>query len=57
MIILPRKGEGTKMAKSIRPLAHIDLEYERAAQAYLKSLPLEHFIEGFDQATQREISV
>ena len=32
-------------------------EYERAAAEYLRSLPLEHFMEGIPQATQREISL
>jgi Uma2 family endonuclease len=38
-----------------RPLLRI--EYERAAEAYLRSLPLEHFMEATPQATQREITV
>lgn len=38
-----------------RPL--LRLAYERAAQAYLRSLPLEHFMEAIPQATQREITV
>ncbi len=33
------------------------LDYDRAAEAYLKSLPLEHFMEAIPQATQREITV
>jgi Uma2 family endonuclease len=32
-------------------------DYDRAAQAYLASLPLEHFMEATPQATQREITV
>jgi Uma2 family endonuclease len=31
--------------------------YEEAAQAYLRSLPLEHFMEAVPQATQRKITV
>lgn len=31
--------------------------YERQAQAYLRSLPLEHFMESTAQATQRKITV
>ena len=38
-----------------RPL--LRLEYEKAAEAYLRSLPLEHFMEATPQATQREITV
>jgi Uma2 family endonuclease len=33
------------------------MEYEEAAQAYLKSLPLEHFMESTLQATQRLITL
>ena len=32
-------------------------DYERMAQEYLRRLPLEHFMEGTPQATQREITV
>jgi Uma2 family endonuclease len=32
-----------------------EIVYERAAQAYLRSLPPEHFMESTPQATQREI--
>src|SRR5262249_10326392 len=38
-----------------RPLLRI--EYEEAAEAYLRSLPPEHFMEATPQATQREITV
>ena len=38
-----------------RPL--LRLEYARAAEDYLRSLPLEHFMEATPQATQREITV
>ncbi len=40
-----------------RPRALLQLEYEKAAAQYLKSLPLEHFMEARDQATQREITL
>jgi len=44
------------MATSLpRPL--LRLRYAEAAQAYLKSLPLEHFMEAPPQATQRKIAV
>jgi hypothetical protein len=33
------------------------LAYEEAAEAYLRSLPLEHFIEATTQATQRKITL
>jgi hypothetical protein len=38
-----------------RPLLH--LQYDKAAEAYLRSLPPEHFMEAIPQAKQREISV
>ncbi len=42
---------------SARPRHLLMLEYARAAQAYLKALPPEHFMEATPQATQREITV
>jgi Uma2 family endonuclease len=39
------------------PLAIKPIDYEKEAQAYLKSLPLEHFMESTAQATQRKITV
>ncbi len=41
---------------SARPRALIAVAYEEAAQAYLRSLPLEHFMEATAQATQRELT-
>jgi Uma2 family endonuclease len=38
-----------------RPL--LEIKYEEAAQAYLRSLPLEHFMEATAQARQREITL
>lgn len=38
-----------------RPL--VRLEYARAAEAYLRSLPLEHFMEATAQGTQRKITL
>ena len=32
-------------------------DYEKAALAYLRGLPLEHFMEAIPQATQREITL
>jgi Uma2 family endonuclease len=40
-----------------KPRALVDIEYENAAQAYLKSLPPEHFMEATPQSTQREITL
>src|SRR5439155_4157217 len=42
---------------SARPRALIAVAYEEAAQAYLRSLPLEHFMEATAQATQRKITL
>jgi Uma2 family endonuclease len=39
------------------PKAIIEVEYEAAAQEYLRSLPLEHFMEATAQATQRKITL
>lgn len=38
-------------------LGRIKVLYERAEQRYLRSLPLEHFMESTTQATQRKITV
>jgi Uma2 family endonuclease len=40
-----------------KPRALISVAYEKAAQEYLRSLPLEHFMEATSQATQREITL
>jgi hypothetical protein len=42
---------------STKAKALLALEYEEAAQAYLGSLPLEHFMESTVQATQRRITL
>jgi hypothetical protein len=42
---------------SIKPRASIAASYEEAAQAYLHSLPPEHFMEAIGQAKQREITL
>jgi Uma2 family endonuclease len=42
---------------SAKPLILLRLEYEEAAEAYLRSLPPEHFMEATPQATQREITL
>jgi Uma2 family endonuclease len=40
-----------------KPRALIAVAYEEAAREYLRSLPLEHFMEATAQATQREITL
>jgi Uma2 family endonuclease len=40
-----------------RPISLVRLEYDRAAEAYLRSLPPEHFMEAVPQATQRKIAL
>jgi hypothetical protein len=42
---------------SARPRALIAVTYEEAAREYLRSLPLEHFMEATPQATQRKITL
>jgi Uma2 family endonuclease len=39
------------------PRSLLRIAYEEAAEAYLRSLPPEHFMEATPQATQREITV
>jgi Uma2 family endonuclease len=39
------------------PPVLLRIKYEEAAEAYLRSLPLEHFMEATAQATQRKITV
>lgn len=39
------------------PRALLEVAYEEAAQAYLRSLPPEHFMEATAQATQRKITL
>jgi hypothetical protein len=40
-----------------RPISLLRLEYDRAAEAYLRSLPPEHFMEAVPQSTQRKITL
>jgi Uma2 family endonuclease len=40
-----------------KPRQLLRIEYENAAEAYLRSLPLEHFMEATPQATQRKIAL
>ncbi len=42
---------------SAKPRALVSIAYQKAAEAYLASLPLEHFMEATAQATQREITL
>src|SRR5206468_2244526 len=44
------------MATAI-PRALLEVRYEAAAQDYLRSLPLEHFMESIGQSTQRKITL
>ncbi len=39
------------------PRALLSIRYAEAAQAYLRSLPLEHFMEATSQACQRKITL
>lgn len=39
------------------PRALVEINYYKAAQEYLRSLPLEHFMEATSQATQRKITL
>src|SRR5262245_29279294 len=43
------------MPRLPEPLLRID--YEESAEAYLRGLPLEHFMEAISQSTQRAITV
>ncbi len=40
-----------------KPRSLVRIEYEEAAEAYLRSLPPEHFMEATQQARQREITI
>jgi Uma2 family endonuclease len=42
---------------SAKPRSLLHIEYQERAEAYLRSLPLEHFMEATAQATQREITL
>jgi Uma2 family endonuclease len=42
---------------SAKPRILTEIAYESAAQDYLRSLPVEHFMEATDQATQRQITL
>ncbi len=43
------------MASKLPPVL-LQLDYQKAAQEYLRNLPLSHFMEATDQATQRKIT-
>ncbi|HET6576519.1 MAG TPA: Uma2 family endonuclease [Fimbriiglobus sp.] len=45
------------MSTAATPDPQLVRMYERAEQDYLRSLPLEHFMEATDHATQREITL
>ncbi len=42
---------------SIKPRVLVEMKYEEAEQAYLRSLPPEHFMEATSQGRQREITM
>ena len=39
------------------PRGILEVAFDKAAREYLASLPVEHFMEGTDQATQRKITL
>jgi hypothetical protein len=45
------------MIKTDKPRAALQAYYERMAEEYLRSLPLEHFMESTPQSTQHKITV
>src|SRR5579883_870673 len=45
------------MTPAATPAAKLKLIYEMAEQRYLRSLPIEHFMEATPQATQRKITL
>lgn len=45
------------MSTADKPRILLAIEYEKAGEAYLRSLPPEHFMEATGQATQREITL
>src|SRR5437588_8874487 len=40
-----------------KPISLVRIEYAKAAEAYLRSLPPEHFMEATPQARQRKITL
>jgi hypothetical protein len=48
---------GAEIIATQKPRPLLRIEYEEAAEAYLKSLPPEHFIEAQAQGRQREITL
>src|ERR1700722_716628 len=46
-----------RMRMPVKPRILMHLEYEEAAQTYLRSLPPEHFMEATAQATQRKVTL
>src|SRR5262249_32028765 len=56
--IQARKFDPGRLSMSTdKPRPLVRLEYAKAADAYLHSLPLEHFMETTAQATQRQITL
>src|SRR4051812_3035561 len=50
-------ARGRRVMATGKPRRLIEIAYESAAQDYLRSLPLEHFMEATSQATQRKITL
>src|SRR5262249_21006474 len=50
-------AQRSRVMATTKPRHLLRLEYENAAEAYLKSLPPEHFMEATAQATQRKITL
>src|SRR4051794_32597384 len=55
---LPERDPGRRprMGRT-RPRHELEKDYERTAREYCASLPLEHFMEGTNQASQRLITL
>jgi hypothetical protein len=51
------KNQGDWPMQTSIPRRLLEIEYDNAARDYLRSLPLEHFMEAIPQATQRKITV
>src|SRR5262249_20140816 len=52
----PRTTRRARMP-SAKPRFLVEMKYDEAAEAYLRSLPPEHFMEATSQGRQREITV
>src|SRR6185437_9227678 len=54
---VPMLATGAGSMPTQKPRSLLRIEYEESAEAYLRSLPLEHFMEATAQGTQREITL